>query len=44
MTLAMLPTSWLLDRFGFRRIFLTALVVLALTSIAGSLSPISLLS
>ena len=39
MTLAMLPTSWLLDRFGFRKVFLTAVVMLALTSIAGSLSP-----
>jgi DHA2 family multidrug resistance protein len=39
MTVAMLPTSWLLDRFGFRRVFLAALTALALASIAGSLSP-----
>lgn len=39
MTLGMLPTSWLLDRFGFRRVFLSALAALALTSIGGSLSP-----
>lgn len=38
MTLAMLPTPWLLDRFGFRRCFLTAILVLAGASIAGSLS------
>lgn len=39
MTLAMLPTPWLLDRFGFRSCFLTALAVLALASVAGSVSP-----
>lgn len=39
MTLAMLPTPWLLERFGFRRCFLTALGVLAVASVAGSLSP-----
>ena len=39
MTVAMLPASWLLDRIGFRRVFLGALAVLAVTSIAGSLSP-----
>jgi DHA2 family multidrug resistance protein len=39
MTVAMLPTSWLLDRFGFRRVFVAALTALALASIAGSLSP-----
>ena len=39
MTLAMLPTPWLLDRFGFRRCFLSAIVVLACASVAGSLAP-----
>lgn len=39
MTLAMLPTPWLLDRFGFRNCFLTALAVLLAASVAGSLSP-----
>ncbi|THF62990.1 multidrug efflux MFS transporter [Pseudothauera nasutitermitis] len=39
MTLAMLPTPWLLDRFGFRTCFLSAILVLALASVAGSLSP-----
>ena len=38
MTLAMLPTPWLLDRFGFRRCFLTALAVLAAASVGGSLA------
>lgn len=38
MTLAMLPTPWLLDRFGFRRCFLFALAVLASASVAGSLA------
>ncbi|HZX30683.1 MAG TPA: DHA2 family efflux MFS transporter permease subunit [Rhodocyclaceae bacterium] len=36
MTVAMLPTPWLLDRFGFRRCFLGAVLVLTATSIAGS--------
>ena len=39
MTVAMLPAPWLLDRIGFRRVFLGALTVLAVTSVAGSLSP-----
>jgi len=39
MTVAMLPTPWMRDRFGFRRVFLIALLALALTSVAGSLSP-----
>ena len=39
MTVAMLPTPWLLDRYGFRRVFLSALTLLALASVAGSLSP-----
>lgn len=38
MTVAMLPTPWLLDRYGFRRVFLTAIVVLAVAGIAGALS------
>lgn len=38
MTLAMLPTPWLLDRFGFRRCFLLAIGVLTTASIAGSLA------
>ena len=39
MTVAMLPSPWLLDRIGFRRVFLGALAVLAITSVVGSLSP-----
>jgi EmrB/QacA subfamily drug resistance transporter len=39
MTVAMLPAPWLLERVGFRRVFLSALAVLAITSVAGSLSP-----
>lgn len=39
MTLAMLPTSWLLDRIGFRRIFLGAIAMLALSSGAGFIAP-----
>jgi MFS transporter, DHA2 family, multidrug resistance protein len=35
MTVAMLPTSWLLDRFGFRLVFLFALATLLAASIAG---------
>lgn len=38
MTLTMLPTPWLLERIGFRRCFLSGIVVLALASIAGSLA------
>lgn len=38
MTLSMLPTSWLLDRIGFRRLFLAAVVVLTVASVAGSLA------
>lgn len=38
MTVAMLPTPWLLDRYGFRRVFLTAIVVLAVAGVAGALS------
>lgn len=36
MTIAMLPTPWLLDRLGFRRLFLLAIAVLSLSSVAGS--------
>lgn len=39
MAVAMLPTSWLLERFGFRRVFLCAVSLLALAGVAGSLSP-----
>ena len=39
MTVAMLPTPWLLERFSFRRVFLAALVVMALGSCAGYLAP-----
>ncbi|ANQ85467.1 hypothetical protein dqs_2437 [Azoarcus olearius] len=38
LTVAMLPTPWLLDRLGFRRLFLGAIAMLALTSIAGALA------
>lgn len=37
LTLAMLPTPWLLDRVGFRRLFLGANLMLAATSAAGAL-------
>ena len=36
MTVGMLPTPWVLDRLGFRTLFLGAIVLLAVTSIAGS--------
>ncbi|MDR2239236.1 MAG: DHA2 family efflux MFS transporter permease subunit [Zoogloeaceae bacterium] len=38
MTVGMLPTSWLLDRLGFRVVFLLALAVLLLASIGGFLA------
>lgn len=38
LTVAMLPTPWLLDRVGFRRLFLGALAMLAVTSVAGALA------
>lgn len=38
MTLGMLPTPWLLDRLGFRRLFLSAVLILTLASAAGSLA------
>ncbi len=39
MTVAMLPTPWLLERFGFRRVFLLSLVILTAASVAGFLAP-----
>jgi EmrB/QacA subfamily drug resistance transporter len=39
MTVAMLPTAWLLDRFGFRLVFLWALAILIAASVAGFLAP-----
>ena len=39
MTVAMLPTAWLLDRLGFRVVFLMALVTLTASSIAGFYAP-----
>lgn len=36
LTVAMLPTPWLLDRVGFRRLFLGANLLLALASVAGA--------
>ena len=38
MTIAMLPVAWLIDRFGFRVVFLSAIGVLLVSSIAGSLT------
>ncbi|WP_418647735.1 DHA2 family efflux MFS transporter permease subunit [Thauera butanivorans] len=38
MTLSMLPAPWLLDRIGFRKLFMSALILLVLSSIAGSLA------
>lgn len=37
LTLAMLPTPWLLERVGFRRLFLGGNLMLALASVAGAL-------
>ncbi|MEW9899220.1 DHA2 family efflux MFS transporter permease subunit [Chitinivorax sp. PXF-14] len=39
MTVAMLPTSWLLDRLGFRVVFLLALATLTAASVAGFFAP-----
>lgn len=36
MTVGMLPTPWLLQRVGFRRLFLGAIAVLAVTGVAGT--------
>ncbi|NMG66177.1 DHA2 family efflux MFS transporter permease subunit [Azoarcus indigens] len=38
MTVGMLPTPWLLDRFGFRRLFLGAVLMMLLASVAGALA------
>lgn len=37
LTVAMLPTPWLLERIGFRRLFLGANLLLGLSSVAGAL-------
>lgn len=37
LTVAMLPTPWLLDRVGFRRLFLGANFLLGIASVAGAL-------
>ncbi len=39
MTVAMLPTAWLLDRFGFRLVFLASLSALVAASLAGFYAP-----
>lgn len=39
MTISMLPTSWLLDRLGFRMVFLVALLTLLFSSLAGFFAP-----
>ncbi|MDR2186688.1 MAG: DHA2 family efflux MFS transporter permease subunit [Azonexus sp.] len=39
MTIAMLPASWLLDRLGFRIVFLFAVSILLLASIGGYYAP-----
>ena len=38
MTVGMLPTAWLLDRLGLRRLFLGAVTLLGLTGLAGYFS------
>lgn len=38
-TTAMLPAPWLVQRYGLRRCFLTAITILAVSSILGALSP-----
>ncbi len=38
LTVAMLPTPWLLERVGFRRLFLSANLLLATSSIAGAMA------
>jgi len=38
MTIAMLPTPWLIDRLGLRRVFLLSITLLAISSAAGSLA------
>ncbi|HJW04642.1 MAG TPA: DHA2 family efflux MFS transporter permease subunit [Azospira sp.] len=39
MTIAMLPVAWLVDRYGFRRVFLVAVLLLAVGSLGGALAP-----
>jgi len=39
MTVSMLPAPWLLERLGFRKLFLGAVLALLVTSIAGYLAP-----
>lgn len=39
MTVGMLPTSWLLDRLGYRQLFLIAIGVLAAAGIGGYFAP-----
>ena len=39
MTVSMLPAPWLLERLGFRKLFLSATLALLITSIAGFLAP-----
>ncbi|HET7776499.1 MAG TPA: DHA2 family efflux MFS transporter permease subunit [Azospira sp.] len=36
MTVAMLPTAWLIERHGFRRVFLGAVLILVLGSLGGA--------
>lgn len=38
LTVSMLPTPWLLDRYGFRRLFLGANLLLAVASVAGAMA------
>jgi len=38
-TIAMLPTPWLIQRFGIRRCFLGTMTLLVLTSVLGAVSP-----
>jgi len=38
MTVGMLPTPWLLERFGFRRVFLSGVSLMLAASVAGALS------
>ncbi len=39
MTVAMLPTPWLLERFGLRRVLLVGVSILGITSLLGSIAP-----
>lgn len=38
-TIAMLPSPWLIERYGLRRCFIAAVVVLAASTVVGALSP-----